>query len=455
VNRRFIRRLSVACVAAATLAGVPAAQAARIYTVAGTGTAGYRGDGGPATAARLNLPRGVSAMPGGGFTFAEANNNLVRAVSPRGIIATLAGTGAKGFGGDGGPGNRALLNFSHGVGVLPSRAVVVADTLNNRIRRIAPDGTITTVAGTGASGYGGDGGPATAARISAPRGVAAQPDGGFLVADSDNRRIRRVDPGGAISTVAGTGVAGSSGDGGPAVAAQLGRPFAVAALPDGGLLIADAFANRVRRVLPNGTIQTVAGNGGRGYGGDRGPATAATLAAPHSVAPTADGGFLIAEPTNFRVRQVSPAGIITTLAGNGRRGSTGDGGSPGRARIDEPKGVATIPDGGVLIAEAAGNRVRFIAPPHSRTLAVALRGERFTARGGRLAFRYAATVRSRLRLDVLRGRRALARTRARRRAGAGTLRTGRRLPRGRYTLRLTARASGGRVATDSAQLTVR
>ena len=448
-------RLAAAVLGAAVLAAPGAAHAARIYTVAGTGTPGYSGDGGPATGARLNLPRGVSPLGGGGFVFAEANNNLARVVTARGVISTLAGTGAKGFSGDGGPGNRARLNFAHGVAVLAGGSVVVADTLNNRVRRVGADGKITTVAGTGVGGYSGDGGAATAAAINAPHGVAPLPDGGFLIADTDNGRVRRVAPNGTISTVAGTGAQGFSGDGGPAVAAQLGRPFGVAPLPDGGFLIADALANRVRRVLPGGTIQTVAGNGARGYGGDGGPATRATLFGPHSVAPTADGGFLIAEPKNYRVRAVSPAGVITTVAGNGRRGSSGDGGSPGRARIDEPKGVAPTPDGGLLIAEAAGNRIRFIAPARTRTLAVALRGERFTARGKRLRVPYAATAKARLVVNVLRGRRVLTRIRARGRSGPGRLGARLRLRRGRYTLRLSARASGGRVATDLARLSVR
>ena len=244
-----------------------------IFTVSGT-TEGLSGDGGPATAAQLSFPSGVAVTADGGFLIADRNNHRVRRVSPAGTITTVAGTTA-GLSGDGGPATAAQLAAPFGVAVTADGGYLIADTFNDRVRRVSPAGTITTVAGTTA-GLSGDGGPATAAQLSDPFGVAATADGGFLIADTFNNRVRRVSPGGTITTVAGT-TAGLSGDGGPATAAQLSDPCGVAATADGGFLIADAVNHRVRRVSPAGTITTVAGTT-EGLSGDGGPATAAQLA---------------------------------------------------------------------------------------------------------------------------------------------------------------------------------
>jgi hypothetical protein len=280
---------------ASTGAGVPSPT---ITTVAGTGVDGRSGDGGSATSAAIGQPRGLALAPDGGYVFAEPFNETVRRVFPDGRIETIAGTGSAGYNGDGGPATQAELNLPHGVAFLPSGALVIADTLNDRIREISASGTISTVAGTGRPGYSGDDGPATEAMIDAPRGVASLPDGSVLIPDSDNQRIRRVWPDGSITTVAGNGTRGFSGDGGLAVDAELSEPFGVAGLPDGGFLIADNGNNRIRRVWPNGTISTVAGNGPRSYGGDGGPAVDASLNSPHNVTPLPDGGFLIADVGN-------------------------------------------------------------------------------------------------------------------------------------------------------------
>src|SRR5215468_9513379 len=227
----------------------------------------------------------------------------------------------------------------------------------------AGTGTISTIAGSDSFGdFKGDGGPAIAATLNEPLGVAVMPDGGYLIADAGNDRVRRVFADGTIRTVAGTGLYGDSGDGGPATAAQIKDPLGVAAMPDGGFLIADGGAGRVRRVLPDGTITTVAGNGTRGYSGDGGPATAAEINVVYSVAVTADGGFLIADSGNRRVRRVSPTGIITTVAGTGVQGSAGDGGAATAAQLNDPDGIASTPDGGFLIADFFGNRVRWVSP---------------------------------------------------------------------------------------------
>jgi sugar lactone lactonase YvrE len=320
------------------------------------------GDGGPATSAVLNVPYGVAMMPDGGFVASSLSNDEVRRVSPDGTITTLAGGLLNGFSGDGGPATSARLNLPMGVAVQPDGGVLIADSNNHRIRRVSPEGTISTVAGNGTEGFSGDGGPATEAQLDLPVAVAATRDGGFLIADYLNNRIRRVSPAGTITTVAGIGAEGFSGDGGPATSARLGFPNSVSATADGGFLIADFVNNRVRRVSPDGTITTIAGTGGWGFSGDGGPATQAQLNSVAEAVETADGGLLIVDTGNNRVRRVSPDGTITTVAGiGGFPGSfSGDGGLATLAGLNAPGGVALTASGGFLIADSNNNRVRFV-----------------------------------------------------------------------------------------------
>ena len=231
------------------------------------------------------------------------------------------------------------MNFVHSASPTADGGFLLADTLNGRIRKISAAGVITTVAGTGDPGYSGDGGPATSAQINNPRGVVALADGGFLIPDSNNHRVRKVSPAGMITTVAGTGAQGFSGDGGPATAAQLSIPFGVAPTADGGFLIVDVGNQRIRKVSAAGEITTVAGNGIAGYGGDDGPATAASLRDPHNVVALADGGFLIADASNQRVRRASggrgdhDADRERRSRLHGRRGPAAD------AQVSVPKGI--------------------------------------------------------------------------------------------------------------------
>src|SRR3954453_2032681 len=361
--RTTVGRLTKLAILAGTLAllcvGSATAATNSIFTVAGSGpncspTTATCGDAGAATAAQLNAPFGVAATPDGGFLIADTSDNRVRRVAPDGTIATVAGTGPAGFSGDGGPAPAAQLNFPAGV-VADGDGFLIADANNQRVRLVMPDGTITTVAGTGTAGFSGDGGPATAAKLAGPKGVALSGDGGFLIADTSNQKVRRVAPDGTIATAAGT-TQGLSGDGGPATAAQLNFPTGLAATADGGFLIADSNNNRVRRVAPGGTITTAAGTTG-GFSGDGGPATAAQLMLTSGVASTADGGFLIADTSNQRVRRVSPGGTITTVAGTtGPFGFSGDGGSAIAAQLNFPRGVAATAEGGFLIVDNNNNR---------------------------------------------------------------------------------------------------
>jgi glucose/arabinose dehydrogenase len=335
-----------------------------ISTIAGSDPFGdFTGDGGPATAAALNEPLGVAAMPDGGYLISDAGNDRVRRVFPDGIIRTVAGTGMYGSSGDGGPATAADFQDPLGVAVLPDGGFLIADAGAGRVRRVFPDGTITTVAGNGTRGFSGDGGPATAAEIYDPNGLAVLPDGGFLIADGDYV-VRRVWPTGIITTVAGTGVPGSSGDGGPATAAQLDNPYSVVVMPDGGFLIADTGNRRVRRVSPDGIITTVAGTGVSGSSGDGGPATGAQLNSPTGLATTPDGGFLIADFFGDRVRSVSPSGVITTVAGTATDTPTlftdGDGGPATAANLSLPFAVAATPSGGFVFSEEGHAAVRLV-----------------------------------------------------------------------------------------------
>jgi hypothetical protein len=322
------------------------------------------GDGGAATNALLITPTSVAVMPDGGYVVSSWNWSNVRRVSPTGTITTLAGAnGLNGFSGDGGPATRAQLNLPMGVALQADGSVLIADSNNFRIRKVSPTGIITTVAGNGQEGFSGDGGAATSAKLDLPVAVAATRDGGFLIADAINNRIRKVSSTGIITTVAGNGTEGFSGDGGPATAARLWSPNAVSVTADGGFLIADSNNNRVRKVSSTGTITTVAGKGTAGFSGDGGPALRAALNSVLGVSESPDHSVLIADSGNDRIRRVSPTGTITTVAGtNGPFGGgfSGDGGQATLAQLKSPSGVTATASGGFFIADTGNNRVRFV-----------------------------------------------------------------------------------------------
>ena len=258
--------------------------------------------------------------------------------------------------------------------------------------------------GNGLGGFTGDGGPATDAEIDNPRGVATLPDGSILIPDSANNRVRLVSPAGTISTVAGDGTAGFAGDGGPATASELNVPFGVAPLPGGGFLVTDHNNNRIRRVGPDGRITTVAGHRAEGFSGDGGLAVHASLKLPHAAVPLPDGGFLIADTGNDRVRRVWPDGRITTAAGDGVEGFGGDGGPATSAALDQPKALAVLPDeSGFLVGDAANDRVRLVAVD-LRVLLVRLPA-RLRGRTASTVVRYTLSLPATVRLQVrLRGR---------------------------------------------------
>jgi sugar lactone lactonase YvrE len=287
-----------------------------ISTIAGTGDGGNSGDGGPATKAKTTC-HGVAIAADGTVFIAAIENNNVRKVDPTGVITTLAGNGSRGYSGDGGPATQAQLNGPWDVDVGRDGAIYIADTGNHRIRRVDISGRISTVAGNGTPGFAGDDGAAIQAQLTAPRDVAVGPDGALYIADGQNHRIRRVDISGRISTVAGNGTPGFAGDGGPAIQAELNTPHGVDVDTDGNIYIADLYNNRIRKVDRNGNITTVAGTGAYGFSGDDGQATNAQLAYPRAVAVYTDGTFYIADINNNRIRKVDSNGTITTIAGGG------------------------------------------------------------------------------------------------------------------------------------------
>ncbi len=244
---------------------------------------------------------------------------LTASLSPGSIISTIAGNGTAGYSGDGGPAASAELNSPSGVAVDFSGNIYIADYKNNRIRRVDASGVISTVAGKGTAGYSGDGGPASSAELSTPSGVAVDTSGNIYIADSSNNCIRKVDASGVISTVAGKGTGGYSGDGGPASSAELSSPFGVAVDASGNIYIADDKNNRIRKVDASGVISTVAGNGTGGYSGDGGPATSAELNSPSGLAVDSSGNIYIADTTNYRVREVYA--IINGACGSSNGGT--------------------------------------------------------------------------------------------------------------------------------------
>jgi trimeric autotransporter adhesin len=336
----------------------------RVYRVAADGTLsfvagsstsnGFSGDGGPAVLAQLNNPYGLAVDTVGNLYIADAGSDRIRKVTPAGMISTVAGNGTQGFSGDGGPATSAQLFNPFGIAVDTAGNLYFADMNNNRIRKVTTEGIISTVAGNGTYGFDGDGGPATSAELGFPFGVAVDTAGNLYVADKGNNCIRAVTPAGVIGTVAGNGNQGFSGDGGLATSAQLNEPYSVAVDTTGNLYIADYYNQRIREVTPAGMIRTVAGNGSNGDGG---PATSAWLYYPSGVAVDAAGNLYIA---NGSIRKVTPDGMIGTVAGGGTNG-LGDGGPATSAQLSA-NSVAVDTAGNLYIADNGNYRIHKVTP---------------------------------------------------------------------------------------------
>jgi sugar lactone lactonase YvrE len=379
-----------------------------ITTVGGAGTPGFSGDKAQAVSALLNGPTGVAVDSNGNLYIADTANRRVRQVSATGVITTVAGGGTSLV--DNASAIKAQLAPSFGIAVDANGVLYIADTDNSRIRKVS-GGLIATVAGSGTRGFSGDNGPATAARLALPSGIAFDSNGNLYIADTDNNRVREVSNGvittvaggrtslgdngpansaqvstptavavdsagnlyiadfgdsrirkvsnAVITTVAGNATPGFGGDSGPATSAQLANPYGLASNPAGNLYIGDSSNNLIRRVS-NGVITSVAGNGTPGFSGDNGPATSAQLASPAGVAVDSAGNLYIADTLNNLVREVSN-GVITTVAGNGTPGSGGDGGPATSAQLSAPSGIAVDLAGNLYIADSANNRIRQVS----------------------------------------------------------------------------------------------
>lgn len=349
-NSLALRRWLVTAAALTVAMGIADAQQYLISTYAGglpspTSAA--------ATAYAFRNPNGVALDPFGN-TYISATSNCVFRLDPNGNLSRVAGTCQAGFSGDGGYALSAQLNNPQGLALDAAGNLYIADQGNNRIRQVTPAGIISTVAGTGTAGYSGDNVPASTAQLNAPQGVVVDPAGNVYVADKNNQRIRKFTVGGAIATFAGTGVAGTAGDGRAATSATLTYPLAVA-LDAAGDLYLDDESSQVRMVNTAGTILHIAGTGTAGYRGDSGPASTAQLSEPVGLAVDAQGNLYIADQDNYRVRKVNISGIITTYAGGNGPGSTGDNGPATAAELSGPVGVAVDYHTNLYIADLAGN----------------------------------------------------------------------------------------------------
>lgn len=354
-----LRALAFAVTAAALL---PAAvvHAQTISTVAGNGTQGFSGDDGAATAAQLNQPIAAAIDATGNSYIVDYSNRRVRKITPAGVISTVAGNGTFGFNADGNAATAGGLVDVYRVAVDTAGNMYLPEYQSHRIRKITPAGIISTVVGTGVPGFSGDGGPATAAQINGPVGIALDTAGSIYFTDYGNSRVRKVSPTGVISTIAGTGDRGFSGDGGPATSATFLDPIGLSVAPNGVVYVADTSNSRIRRIGTDGTITTVAGNGTFGFSGDGSSATAATLFAPWDVKADAVGGFYIADTNNSRVRYVRPNGVISTFAGSAAAGFSGDGGPANTAALNLVYGLAIGP-GRVQIADLGNHRIRQVS----------------------------------------------------------------------------------------------
>jgi sugar lactone lactonase YvrE len=359
VNR--LLRINLAILILSMLPACLLAQSEVVNTVAGNGEFGFSLADGIAISMTLKNPRGVSVDALGNFYFADSLNHRIRKVLPDGTSVSVAGRGAAGSSGDGGPATTAYLDSPNNTAMDALGNLYIAEKDSHRIRKVNSAGVITRFAGTSVPGFNGDGIAAASAMLNEPLAIAVDRAGNLYIADSGNNRIRKVTVTGTISTVAGNGTAGYSGDGGQATLASLKSPQGVTVDSAGNIFIADYANYRVRMVNSEGIISTVAGTGAFGFSGDGGLATAAQLNFPQSVATDAAGNLYIADYGNNRIRKVTPDGIINTIIGTNILGFSGDGGAASEAEIFHPMDLAVDEDGNLYFSDYGNLRIRKIS----------------------------------------------------------------------------------------------
>jgi sugar lactone lactonase YvrE len=331
-------------------------------TVAGTGAPGYSGDGGPASKAQLNEPFGVCFNSAGEMLIADCSNHCIRKVDKQGVISTLAGSGKKGYSGDGGPAVKATMNEPYAVEVDSDGDIFIADRLNACVRFVNPQGKIFTLAGTGVKGYNGDGQLATKAQFVEPNGLALDGKHILYIADVGDNRIRRVDlRNGIISTICGTGKEEETGDGDLASAASIKGARAVAVGPEGNIYICERSGNRIREIdHRTSIIRTISGTGKVGYTGDGKASILATFNGPKWVEAGDRGTLYVVDTENHCVRRIDPdTGIVTTVLGCGLKGYAGDGDIGSKAKLNRPHGCC-IHDGVLYVADTENHCIRAV-----------------------------------------------------------------------------------------------
>ncbi len=334
-----------------------------ITTIAGNGTAGYSGDGGPALEASLNFPAGLALDKASNLYIADRNNHRIRKISTEGIITTVAGTGKPDFGGDDGPALTAHLNLPSDVEVGPNGSIYISDRSNNRIRKIGKDGIITTVAGIGAPGFGGDFGLAIDAVLKYPFGISLDRHGNLYIADRGNNRVRKVDGKGFITTLAGDSMHSFGGDYGPSSYSSLAYPTDVVVDDMGNVYIADRNNNRIRKVDGQGVITTFMGTGHNDFNGDNEIAPETNLYLPFSLAIHPDNKLIVVDRSHYRVRSVGlKDSIVSTIAGNGKPLFKGDGGPGTGATLNTPSGICIDSKDNILVADLQHHRIRKLSP---------------------------------------------------------------------------------------------
>jgi uncharacterized protein (TIGR03437 family) len=333
-----------------------------LQTIAGNGLFRYTPNKTPAARAFLFYPSGVAVDGSGGLYIADTDNHVVLKMTPDGLIQTVAGSGVYFHGLDGVPATSAGLNFPRGLTIAPNGDLIIADRWNHQVHRVGADGIIHLIAGSpnAIAGYGGDGGPATQALLNLPSTVAYDSAGNLYIADEGNNRIRRISNNSSITTIAGTGLADSFGDGQAATAASLNTPTAVGVDRTGSVYIGEYYGHRIRKVTPDGKISTLAGTGAYGSSGDGGPSANATVGNVYEMTVDAQGNLYFSEAYPGKVRKITPDGTITTIAGNGQQGFSGDRGLATTASLNTPSGLAIGADGAIYIADTGNHRIRML-----------------------------------------------------------------------------------------------